>query len=77
MSAKTGYKMGIASDKHQVYEKHRHDSFEIPRIALCTESWFKTKLRITNRIEQIKNIVPDRFIYRKKNDLYTPPNPEG
>lgn len=67
MSAMAGYKMGIASDKHQVYYKDRHDSFEIPRIALSNESWFKTKLRITNRIEQIKNIVPKSFIYWKND----------
>ena len=65
LSAEAGYQMGIASDKHQLYFKHRHDNFEIPRIALCNESWFKTKLRITNRIEQIKNIVPSSFFYRK------------
>ena len=66
MSADAGYQVGIASDKHQLYSRNRHNNFEIPRIALCNESWFKTRLRITNRIEQIKSMVPDRLIYRKK-----------
>ena len=64
LSAEAGYQVGIASDKHQLYYKNRQDCFEIPRIALCNESWFKTKLRITNRIEQIKSIVPNSFISR-------------
>jgi peptidoglycan/xylan/chitin deacetylase (PgdA/CDA1 family) len=68
LSALVGYQMGIASDKHELYYKHRHNDFEIPRIALCNESWFKTRLRITNRIEQIKNIVPSSFLYRKNQD---------
>ena len=74
MSAIAGYKMGIAADKHELYYKHLHNNFEIPRIALCNESWFKTKLRITNRIEQIKNIMPDRFFNtQKKIFTFTPP----
>ena len=65
ISSRVGYKLGIASDRHQLFNINRHDHFEIPRIALCNESWFKTRLRITNRIEQIKNIVPKKLIYSK------------
>ena len=64
-SADAGYAMGIAADKHQIFYIGKHDYFEIPRIALCSEPWYKTKLRITNRIEQIKSLLPTRLISKR------------
>ena len=62
MTAESGYQMGIASERHQLYYQHKHDFFEIPRIALSNEPWYKTRMRITNRIEEIKNILPRGII---------------
>ena len=62
MTAESGYQMGIASERHQLYYQHKHDLFEIPRIALSNEPWYKTRMRITNRIEEIKNILPRGII---------------
>lgn len=66
MAAEVGYQIGIASDRHEVYIKNRHNIFEIPRIAISNESWFMTKLRITNRIEQIKSVIPKRLYLLEK-----------
>lgn len=57
MAKKTGYQLGLAAQWHQVYDVNKHDSFEIPRIALSNEPWWITKMRISNKIEIIKNAI--------------------
>jgi peptidoglycan/xylan/chitin deacetylase (PgdA/CDA1 family) len=64
MAEATGYTLGIAAERHQLYIEKKHNSFEIPRIALCNEPWWKTKLRITNKIENIKSLLPYKYKYR-------------
>jgi len=56
LAKKTGYTMGLAV-KQRIYNPLLDSLFEIPRIELYNEPWFKTKLRITNRLEQIKSIL--------------------
>jgi peptidoglycan/xylan/chitin deacetylase (PgdA/CDA1 family) len=56
ISRKIGYKLGLAV-KQEIYYPERCNLFEIPRIELYNESWFKTKLRISHRLEEIKKII--------------------
>ena len=51
-----GYQLGVTV-KQLIYEPAKDGLFEIPRIELYSESWLKTKLRITNRLEQIKKLI--------------------
>ena len=59
MTAKAGYKIGITAANHELYHSDVHNDFEIPRIALSNESWWKTRMRISNKIEDIKKYIPD------------------
>lgn len=55
--AKTaGYKIGLAV-KQNVYDPAKDDLFEISRIELYNEPWWKTKMRITNVLENLKSII--------------------
>ncbi|MBI3519306.1 MAG: polysaccharide deacetylase family protein, partial [Bacteroidetes bacterium] len=56
ISKEVGYKIGLAV-KQTVYDPETVDLFEIPRIELYNESWWKTKLRIDNTLERIKKII--------------------
>ena len=56
ISKEIGYKMGLAV-KQMVYDPAQVDLFEIPRIELYNESWWKTRLRIDNTLERIKKII--------------------
>jgi len=56
LSKDAGYKMGLAV-KQQVYYPERHDYFEIPRIELYNEPWFKTRLRIENVLGTISKFL--------------------
>lgn len=56
---KVGYKIGLAV-KQDVYRPEKDGVFEIPRIELYNESWWKTKLRISNSLETIKKIIKYR-----------------
>lgn len=51
-----GYKIGLAVDQ-KIYNPDKSDLFEVPRMELYNEPWWKTKLRISNRIEKIKNLI--------------------
>ena len=51
-----GYKYGLAV-KQRIYNPTSHNKYEIPRIELYNESWFKTKLRISNNLERIKALI--------------------
>ena len=52
----TGYKIGL-SVKQNIYNQEKDGLFEISRIELYNESWGKTKLRISNRLENIKKLI--------------------
>jgi len=56
MSKQCGYIAGLAV-KQDVYVPGRDSIFEIPRIELYNESWWKTKLRISNSLEKIKKVL--------------------
>ncbi len=51
-----GYKIGLAV-KQKVYDPSKTDIFEIPRIELYNEPWWKTRLRITNTLENVKSLI--------------------
>ncbi len=55
VAQEVGYKTGLAVNKKK-YNPEKEDLFEVPRIELYNEPWWKVKLRISNRIEQIKSI---------------------
>ena len=59
LSQDVGYKIGLAV-KQDIYNPNQDSIFEIPRIELYNESWWKTKLRISHTLEKIKKIVKYR-----------------
>ena len=56
LSKEAGYKIGLAVQQ-KMYDPLKYDFFDIPRIELYNEPWLKTRLRITNTLEQIKSII--------------------
>ncbi len=56
LSKEVGYKIGLAV-KQNVYNPNKDDLFEISRIELYNEPWWKTRLRITNTLEKIKTLI--------------------
>ncbi|GAB2829433.1 polysaccharide deacetylase family protein [Ferruginibacter profundus] len=56
MSKAAGYTMGLAV-KQDMYDPAKDDIFEIPRISLNNEPWWKNVLRITHILEKIKKII--------------------
>jgi peptidoglycan/xylan/chitin deacetylase (PgdA/CDA1 family) len=56
LSKDVGYKLGLAV-KQRFYDKNKDGLFDIPRVELYNESWFKTKLRITGKLELIKKTL--------------------
>lgn len=56
LSKDVGYKLGLAV-KQTIYDPNKDDVFEIPRIELYNEPWYKTRLRITNSLETIKTLI--------------------
>jgi peptidoglycan/xylan/chitin deacetylase (PgdA/CDA1 family) len=56
LSKSAGYEIGLAVNQ-QIYKPQKNDIFEVPRIELYNESWFKTRLRISDRLEQIKRLI--------------------
>lgn len=59
LSKETGYKIGLAV-KQELYNPNTDSMFEIPRIELYNEPWWKTKLRISHSLEKIKKIIKYR-----------------
>jgi peptidoglycan/xylan/chitin deacetylase (PgdA/CDA1 family) len=59
ISKEVGYSIGLAV-KQDVFLPKRDDIFEIPRIELYNESWFKTRLRISHTLEKIKKVIKYR-----------------
>ena len=56
LAEKAGYKIGLAV-KQNVHNPQKDDLFEVSRIELYNESWWKTRLRITNTLENIKKTL--------------------
>jgi hypothetical protein len=56
LSKENGYKLGLVVNQDE-YVPDKTNLFEIQRIELYNEPWWKTKLRITNRLEKIKKII--------------------
>ncbi|MCW5913359.1 MAG: polysaccharide deacetylase family protein [Chitinophagaceae bacterium] len=59
IAKETGYQIGLAV-KQDVFNPYESDIFEVPRIELYNEPWWKTKMRISNRLEQLKKIIQYR-----------------
>jgi peptidoglycan/xylan/chitin deacetylase (PgdA/CDA1 family) len=55
----SGYKIGLAV-KQDIYNPKRDDIFEIPRIELYNEAWWKTRMRISHSLEKIKSLIRRR-----------------
>jgi len=56
ISKSVGYKIGLAV-KQNIFNPEKEDLFEVSRIELYNEPWWKTRLRITNVLENIKSII--------------------
>lgn len=56
LTKSAGYKIGLAV-KQNIYNPLIDDLYEIPRIELYNESWFKTRLRISNKLETFKKYI--------------------
>lgn len=55
ISAEAGYQFGLAV-KQQFYRSSAHDHFEIPRVELYQEPWWKTKARVSGIYSTIRRI---------------------
>lgn len=56
VSKEVGYRIGLAV-KQTKYNPSSDDVFEIPRIELYNESWFKSRLRIDNVIGRVNKFL--------------------
>ena len=56
LSKAAGYKIGLAV-KQLTYHPEKHQCFEIPRIELYNEPWFKTFLRIENVLGNVSRFL--------------------
>lgn len=56
LTEKVGYKIGLAV-KQNVHNPQKDDLFEVSRIELYNEPWWKTHLRITNTLENFKTFI--------------------
>lgn len=56
MAKSSGYKIGLAV-KQNVFNPKNDSIFEVPRIELYNEPWWKTRLRISNVLEQMKSLI--------------------
>jgi peptidoglycan/xylan/chitin deacetylase (PgdA/CDA1 family) len=56
LAKEAGYTIGLAV-KQNVYDPDKEDRFEISRIELYNEPWWKTRLRISNTLENIKTLI--------------------
>jgi peptidoglycan/xylan/chitin deacetylase (PgdA/CDA1 family) len=56
LAKENGYEIGLAV-KQTPYDPNTFDNFEIPRIELYNESWWKTRSRITNSLEKFKSLI--------------------
>jgi len=56
ISMEIGYKIGLAV-KQDTFHPYKDDIFEVPRIELYNEHWWKVLLRITGILEKIKHLA--------------------
>lgn len=56
LAKKAGYKIGLAV-KQNIHNPQLEDLYEVARIELYNEPWWKTRLRITNTLENIKSLI--------------------
>lgn len=56
LSKEAGYKASLAVDK-MMYDPTMHDLFAVPRIELYSESWLKTRLRISGAESLLKQFL--------------------
>lgn len=56
LSKEAGYTAGLAVHQ-RMYDPESDNDFEIPRIELYNESWWKTRMRITGFLEKIKTVI--------------------
>jgi peptidoglycan/xylan/chitin deacetylase (PgdA/CDA1 family) len=56
IAQKVGYTIGLAT-KQDIYNPEKEDFFEISRIELYNEPWWKARLRISNTLENIKRWI--------------------
>lgn len=56
LSKVCGYEIGLAV-KQQIYSPQKSNIFEVDRIELYNESWLKTRLRISNKLEEFKKLI--------------------
>jgi peptidoglycan/xylan/chitin deacetylase (PgdA/CDA1 family) len=56
IASEVGYQIGLAV-KQNIYNPSKDDLFEISRIELYNEPWWKTRLRISNTLENIKSFI--------------------
>lgn len=56
LSKEVGYTVGLAV-KQNVFYPSKEDVFEISRIELYNDPWWKTRLRITHTLERIKSLM--------------------
>lgn len=56
LSRENGYELGLVVNQDE-YVPDINNLFEVQRIELYNEPWWKTKLRITNRLEKIKKLI--------------------
>lgn len=56
LAKEAGYKIGLAVNQ-RLYNPKEQDLYEVSRIELYNENWFKTKMRISNKLEDIKNLI--------------------
>ena len=56
LSKEAGYELGLAV-KQSIYNSEKDTLFELPRIELYNESWWKTKMRISNSLEELKKAI--------------------
>jgi peptidoglycan/xylan/chitin deacetylase (PgdA/CDA1 family) len=57
LSVKAGYQYGLAV-KQQFFKPGKDNVFEIPRVELYQESWWKTKMRMNGIYSRVKKIWP-------------------
>ncbi len=56
LSKEVGYTYGLAVQQRP-YLPEKHGNYCVPRMELYNEFWFKTRLRMANRMAQIKRLI--------------------
>jgi peptidoglycan/xylan/chitin deacetylase (PgdA/CDA1 family) len=56
LSKEAGYKIGVTA-KEGIFDPAKDNIFEVPRIVLYNEPWWKAKLRLSTKLQDIKKII--------------------